>query len=115
MLAENQSWQELYMRTILEVNATKMPERVAATRQAIAARLRDLEHDSDHHVERRKMQGGTRCVSLRLRHTHRWAMAFIGPSPVSAPHITVSKWTNTKRAATRAPGLGDPSFRVLAL
>lgn len=47
MLAENQSWQELYMRTILEVNATKMLERVAATPQAIAARLRDLEHDSD--------------------------------------------------------------------
>jgi hypothetical protein len=64
MLAENQSWQELYMRTILEVNATKMPERVAATRQAIAARLRDLEHDSDHHAERRKMQGAVKALIL---------------------------------------------------
>ena len=64
MLAENQSWQELYMRTILEVNATKMPERVAATRQAIAARLRDLEHDSDHHAERRKMQGAVHALSV---------------------------------------------------
>ena len=64
MLAENQRWQELYMQTILEVNATKMPERVAATRQAIAGRLRDLEHDSDHHTERRKMQDALNALSV---------------------------------------------------
>jgi hypothetical protein len=70
MLAENQSWQEMYMRTILEVNATKMPERVAATRQAIAARLRDLEHDSDHHAEKRKMQVAVNALRLFEAETH---------------------------------------------
>jgi GTP1/Obg family GTP-binding protein len=63
MFAENKTWQELYMQTILEVNATKMPERIAATRQAIFGRLRDLEHDSDHHAERHKMQDALNALS----------------------------------------------------
>ena len=51
-----ESWQERYMQTILEVSGQKMADRIAATRQAITGRLRDLEHDSDHHAERRRIE-----------------------------------------------------------
>jgi hypothetical protein len=63
MFAENGSWQEQYMQTILEVNGQKMPELISATRQAIAARLRDLEHDSDHHTERHQIENALKALS----------------------------------------------------
>ena len=64
MLADTKRWEDWYMQTILEVNGQKMPQRINATRQAIAGRLHDLEHDSDHHAERRKMQGAVNALSL---------------------------------------------------
>jgi hypothetical protein len=63
VLAENKGWEERYMQTILEVNAHKMPERITATRQAIAERLRDLEHDSEHHAERHQIENALRALS----------------------------------------------------
>ena len=42
MFAENGSWQERYMQTILEVSGQTMPERITATRQAIAGRCETL-------------------------------------------------------------------------
>jgi hypothetical protein len=60
------------MRTILEVNATKMPERVAATHQAIAGRLRDLEHDSDHHGERHQVENAVNALSALEVEAQRW-------------------------------------------
>ena len=63
MLAENKSWKERYMQTILEVNAHQMPEGISATRQAIAGRLRDLEHDSDHHAERHQIENALTALS----------------------------------------------------
>ena len=63
-MLENKSWKERYMQTILEVNGQKMPERIAATRRAIAGRLRDLEHDSDHRTERTRMEAALRALSL---------------------------------------------------
>jgi hypothetical protein len=53
MFAGNARWEELYLQTILEVNGQKMQKRITATRNAIAGRLRDLEHDSDHHTRTR--------------------------------------------------------------
>ena len=64
VFAENTSWEEQYMRTLLEVNAQKMQERITATRQAIAGRLWDPEHDIDHHPERHKDRG---CAESPLR------------------------------------------------
>lgn len=64
MFAENQSWEEKYVQTLLEVNGQKMPERIVATRAAIAGRLRDLEHDSDHHAERQKIEDALRALSV---------------------------------------------------
>jgi hypothetical protein len=67
-----ESWQERYMQTILEVNGQKMPERITATRQAIAGRLRDLEHDSDHHAERHQIENALRALSMLEGEVQHW-------------------------------------------
>ena len=72
MFAENGSWQEQYMQTILEVNGQKMPELISATRQAIAARLRDLEHDSDHHTERHQIENALKALSALEVEIQQW-------------------------------------------
>src|SRR5450755_3185684 len=64
MFAENSSWEDRYMQTILEVNGQKMPERITATRQAISGRLHDLEHDSDHHAERQQIENALGALSV---------------------------------------------------
>jgi hypothetical protein len=66
------SWQERYMQTILEVSGQKMPERITATRQAIAGRLRDLEHDSDHHAERHQIENALRALSTLEGEVRQW-------------------------------------------
>jgi hypothetical protein len=72
MFAENRSWEEWYLQTILEVNGEKMPKRISATRQAIAGRLRDLEHDSDHHAERHQIENALRALAELEVETQRW-------------------------------------------
>jgi hypothetical protein len=64
MFAENARWEDLYLQTILEVNGQKMPKRITATRDAIAGRLRDLEHDSDHHTERYQIENALKALSV---------------------------------------------------
>jgi hypothetical protein len=72
MFAEKGSWQERYMQTILEVSGQKMPERITATRQAIAGRLHDLEHDSDHHAERHQIENALKALSQLEVETQHW-------------------------------------------
>jgi hypothetical protein len=72
MFAENSSWEDRYMQTILEVSGQKMPERITATRQAISGRLHDLEHDSDHHAERQQIENALRALSVLEVETQRW-------------------------------------------
>src|SRR5476649_663334 len=73
MFAENSSWEDRYMQTILEVNGQKMPERITATRQAISGRLHDLEHDSDHHAEIHQIENALRALSVLEVETQQWA------------------------------------------
>jgi hypothetical protein len=65
-------WDELYVRTILEVNGRKMPERITATRQAISGRWHELEHDSDHHAERHQIENALRALSVLEIETQGW-------------------------------------------
>ena len=67
-----ENWEERYMQTIKEVNGQKMPERIAATRQAITGRLRDLEHDSDHHAERHQIENALRALSMLEGEVQDW-------------------------------------------
>jgi hypothetical protein len=71
-MLEITKWDELYLRTILEVNGHKMPERITATRQAISGRLHDLEHDSDHHAERQQIENALRALSMLEIETQGW-------------------------------------------
>ena len=64
MFAENPRWEELYFRTLLEGNGHKMQQRITATRQAISGRLHDLEHDSDHHIERYQIENALKALSV---------------------------------------------------
>jgi hypothetical protein len=73
MFAENSSWEDRYMQTILEVNGQQMPERITATRQAISGRLHDLEHDSNHHAERQQIENALRALSVLEVETQQWA------------------------------------------
>jgi hypothetical protein len=72
MLAHDASWEERYLQTILEVNSQKMPERIAVTRQAIAGRLHDLEHDTDHHAERHQIENALRALAQLEVETQQW-------------------------------------------
>jgi hypothetical protein len=72
MRESSESWEETYLQTILEVNGQKMQERIAATRKAIAGRLRNLEHDSDHHTERHKMERALTALKTLEAETRNW-------------------------------------------
>lgn len=51
-----EKWEELYLLAAVEVDGKKMPERIGAVREAIRARLEDLERSSNHHEERVKLK-----------------------------------------------------------
>jgi hypothetical protein len=54
----------LYLQSALgEVSSQKMPERIAATRQAITGRLQGIEHNSDHHEKRHRIENALRAAS----------------------------------------------------
>jgi hypothetical protein len=58
--------------TILEVNGQKMQGRIAMTRQPIAGRLRDLEHDSERHTERHQMEKVLNALETLEAETRNW-------------------------------------------
>jgi hypothetical protein len=68
----NASWEDLYLQTALEVSSEKMPGRISAARQAIAGRLKDLEHDSDHHAERGQIESALQALGILEKETKRW-------------------------------------------
>ena len=72
-MLETTKWDELYLRTILEVDGHKMPERITATRQAISGRLHDIEHNSDHHAERQQIENALRALSVVEVELQQWA------------------------------------------
>jgi len=72
MLAENKKWEQLYEQAVMEGDSEKIPERIVATREAIAGRLRDLEHDSDHHSERRRIEDALYALAVLEREMKEW-------------------------------------------
>ena len=67
MIAQNKKWQQLYEQAVMEGDPQKIPERIADTREAIAGRLRDLEHDSDHHSERHRIEDALFALAVQER------------------------------------------------
>jgi hypothetical protein len=60
------------MHAVLETSGQQMPERINSTRRAIARRLQDLEHDSDHHAERHEIDSALRALYILESEAHYW-------------------------------------------
>jgi hypothetical protein len=63
MLGNNENWEELYQQAVLELDFQK----VVATRDAIAGRLRGLENNSDHHSERHRIEDALLALTMLER------------------------------------------------
>lgn len=72
-----QKWVESYLRAALEVDGRKMPGRIVAAREAVAARLKDLEGNSNHHAERHEMQSALAALTCLEDETRIWPTAAI--------------------------------------
>ena len=68
-------WVESYLRAALEVDGQKMPGRIVAAREAVAARLKDLEGNSNHHAERHEMQSALDVLTSLEDETRIWPTA----------------------------------------
>ena len=62
--AKSQPWFNLYNAALLELNPKRLTERVDAAEMAIHGRLRDLQHDSNHHEERKLIVDAERNLSF---------------------------------------------------
>jgi hypothetical protein len=62
--AKSQPWFDLYNDALLELNPRRLTERVDAAEVAIHGRLRDLQHDSNHHEERQLIVAAERNLSF---------------------------------------------------
>jgi len=69
------TWVESYLRAALEVDGQKMPGRIVTAREAVAARLKDLEGNSDHHAERHEMQSALAALTCLEDETRIWPTA----------------------------------------
>jgi hypothetical protein len=65
--SESQPWYQLYTSAVVELDPERLIERVNATEAAIHSRLRDLQHDSDHHEERQLMEDAHRTLDFLRR------------------------------------------------
>ena len=72
-----QKWVESYLHAALEVDGQAMPGRIAAARNAVAGRLKDLEGNSDHHAERHEMQSALAALTSLQDETRIWPTAAI--------------------------------------
>jgi hypothetical protein len=68
----NEKWEELYMVAATEVDGKRVPERVAAVREAIRARLLDLETSSDHHEERGRLASSLKRLGWLEVEAQKW-------------------------------------------
>lgn len=64
MSASNLEWRELFGGALLELDANKLIERIEKARSAIATRLRELPHDSDHRSERGSMYDASHALKF---------------------------------------------------
>ena len=66
---ENRNWQTLYKAAILEVDSTKLPDRIAAANKGSAERARELFQMSGDNLEEEQALDTAICVLHALRGT----------------------------------------------
>lgn len=67
--SEDKSWFEVYEAAMLELDPRKLPGRIAAAKEAIQLRLKDIQGDADHHTERQQIEdalNGLRALELEI-------------------------------------------------
>jgi hypothetical protein len=64
---KSQRWYKVYAAAVVEPDRKQLIERVDAAQAAIHGRLRDLQHDSDHHEERQLMGDAQRALEFLRR------------------------------------------------
>ena len=67
-----EKWVERYRQVALEVDAQKMPERIADANRAITERLRELEGNSDHHAERQEIETALTSLTVVEKEAQNW-------------------------------------------
>ena len=63
---------EQFYLVAAEVDGKKIPERIAAVREAIRGRLQDLEHSSDHHAERKQLKHTLTKLDVLQSESREW-------------------------------------------
>lgn len=64
---KSQPWYRLYASAVLELEKKDVSKQVDAAEAAIHGRLRDLQHDSDHHEERKLIEDAQRTLAFLRR------------------------------------------------
>lgn len=67
MFAEDKPWFQAYRAAILEIDPQKLPGRILAAKEAVRLRLKDIEHDTDHHVERHQIEDALNSLRMLER------------------------------------------------
>ena len=67
-----EKWQEVYHRTVLEVDGQKMPKSVAAARRAIGQRLQALEDNPARSEERQRIDEALRGLATLELEARSW-------------------------------------------
>jgi hypothetical protein len=65
-------WEAVYHRAVLEVDGKKMPELIAAARQAIEERLQGLAGNPNHHAERQQVEDALRALTVLEWEAKHW-------------------------------------------
>ena len=64
MLPQDEDWIQLFRAAIVEMDETKLSERVALAKQAIQKRQQELSSSSDHRDERQKLEDAANMNAL---------------------------------------------------
>ena len=68
----HKNWEGVYRFAALEVDALKMPERIAAASDAISGRLQEMNGDSDHHEERGRLEHAQNALTVLTTESQAW-------------------------------------------
>jgi hypothetical protein len=69
-----EKWQEVYHRTVLEVDGEKMPKRIAGARRAMGKRLQALVGDIDRTEERQQIGNALGALAILELEIRSWQL-----------------------------------------
>jgi hypothetical protein len=67
MFAEDKPWFRACRVAILELDPQKLPGRILTAKEAVHLRLKDIQHDTDHHAERQQIENALNSLRMLER------------------------------------------------